>query len=120
VTAYGQYERCEVYARSEDKESRGACDSARGRGRQGFTAKGGEGKLVRDILDTKDELDKGQKEEAEQEGSKETGIILGRGRKKGGDGVKKEEIQRLREVRARRAHLCGCASDGGKRGARRV
>ena len=69
--------------------------------RQGFTAKGGEGKLVRDILDTKDELDKGQKEEAVETEEKETGIILGRGRKKGGDGVKKEEIQRLREVRPR-------------------
>lgn len=61
---------------------------------------------MRDILDTKDELDKGQKEEAEEEGSKETGIILGRGRKKVGDGVKKEEIQRLREVRARHERLC--------------
>jgi len=83
-----------------------------GGGRQGFTAKGGEGKLVRDILDTKDELDKGQKEEAEEEGSKETGIILGRGRKKGGDGVKKEEIQRLREVCARRARACAAVPSG--------
>jgi len=66
------------------------------KGDSGFSAKGNEGKLVRDILDTKDELNKGQEEEKVGE-SKETGILLGRGRKKKEDGYKKEDIQVLRE-----------------------
>eukprot|EP00959_Pyramimonas_sp_CCMP1952_P452449 9466612-Pyramimonas_sp.AAC.2 len=66
---------------------------SRGTSLQNFSAKGNEGKLVRDILDTKDELSKGQAEQEEKADPKETGILLGRGRKKKeeGGGYKKEE-----------------------------
>ncbi|KAK3265176.1 hypothetical protein CYMTET_26127 [Cymbomonas tetramitiformis] len=53
-----------------------------------------QGKLVRDIVQTKEALETKGEEEAEDD--KEQGIILGRGRKK--DGNKKEEVQKLREA----------------------
>jgi len=75
----------------DDDDEQLVVQSDRG-GTESFTTKGNEGKLVRDILDTKDELNKGQMQEEEQREEKETGIILGRGRKKGADTVKKEEV----------------------------
>merc|ERR1712070_138724 len=55
---------------------------------------GNEGKLVRDIVATKEALE--DKAEEEEEENKEQGIILGRGRKK--EGTKKEDVAKLREA----------------------